>query len=155
MIVVIDYNVGNVKSVCNAFRYIGCDVQLSCEPEAIDRASGLVLPGVAAFGFAINALGASAELVKRASLSGKPLLGICVGFHAPNSRMPSGSLISALQCFHPVDLAIKSEWALGYHVTDQVPVCVGEHSKTSSVATMYAPRVAHPDALERVHPCDV
>ena len=80
MIVVIDYNVGNVKSVCNAFRYIGCDVQLSREPEAIENAAGLVLPGVAAFGYAVSALGTAAELVKKAALGGKPLLGICVGF---------------------------------------------------------------------------
>jgi glutamine amidotransferase len=41
MIVVIDYNVGNVKSVCNAFRPIGCDVKLSCEPKDIENAAGL------------------------------------------------------------------------------------------------------------------
>ena len=80
MIVVIDYNVGNVKSVCNAFRYIGCDVELSCEAGAIRDAQGLVLPGVAAFGYAVSALGSTAELIKEVALAGKPLLGICVGF---------------------------------------------------------------------------
>ncbi len=80
MIVVIDYNVGNVKSVCNAFRYIGCDVALSCETDVIEKAAGLVLPGVASFGFAIKALGSASQTVKEAALSGKPLLGICVGF---------------------------------------------------------------------------
>jgi len=80
MIVVIDYNIGNVKSVCNAFRYIGCEVTLSCEPEVIESAAGLVLPGVAAFGYAVSALGTLAELVKEVALAGTPLLGICVGF---------------------------------------------------------------------------
>ena len=80
MIVVIDYNVGNVKSVCNAFSHIGCDAKLSCEPADIENALGLVLPGVAAFGYAVNALGSLAELIKNAALSGKPLLGICVGY---------------------------------------------------------------------------
>jgi glutamine amidotransferase len=80
MIVVIDYNVGNVKSVCNAFQHIGCDVALSCEPSAIENATGLVLPGVAAFGYAVNALGLLAELIKKVALAGKPLLGICVGY---------------------------------------------------------------------------
>ena len=79
MIVVIDYNVGNVKSVCNAFRHIGCEVNLSCEPGIIESAAGLVLPGVAAFGYAVSALGSLAELIKKVTLSGKPLLGICVG----------------------------------------------------------------------------
>jgi glutamine amidotransferase len=80
MIVVIDYNVGNVKSVCNAFRYIGCEAELSCEPKAVENATGIVLPGVAAFGYAISALGSLAESIKKAALNGKPLLGICVGF---------------------------------------------------------------------------
>ena len=80
MIVIIDYNVGNIKSVCNAFRYIGCEVELSREARAIANSAGLVLPGVAAFGYAISALGSLAELVKQAALSGKPLLGICVGY---------------------------------------------------------------------------
>lgn len=80
MIVVIDYNVGNVKSVCNAFRHIGCDVELSCEPKTIEAAAGVVLPGVAAFGYAVAALGPLAELVKKLASAGKPLLGICVGY---------------------------------------------------------------------------
>ena len=80
MLVVIDYNVGNVKSVCNALQHIGCDVKLSCEPRDIEDAAGLVLPGVAAFGYAVGALGATAELIKKVALEGKPLLGICVGF---------------------------------------------------------------------------
>ena len=80
MIVVIDYNIGNVKSVCNAFRHIGCEVELSCEPQAVKDADGIVLPGVAAFGYAVRALGSLAELVKEVTLSGKPLLGICVGY---------------------------------------------------------------------------
>ncbi|MDT8299890.1 MAG: imidazole glycerol phosphate synthase subunit HisH [Sedimentisphaerales bacterium] len=80
MIVVIDYNVGNVKSVCNAFRHIGCDAELSCAPEAVENATGIVLPGVAAFGYAISALGPLAEQIKDVALRGKPLLGICVGY---------------------------------------------------------------------------
>jgi glutamine amidotransferase len=80
MIIVIDYNVGNVKSVCNAFSHIGCQAKLSCAPEDIENASGLVLPGVAAFGYAVTALGNFAELIKKAASEGKPLLGICVGF---------------------------------------------------------------------------
>jgi glutamine amidotransferase len=80
MIIVIDYNVGNVRSVCNAFRHIGCEAVLSREPQTIEQASGLVLPGVAAFGYAVNALGSLAGLVKEVALDGRPLLGICVGY---------------------------------------------------------------------------
>lgn len=80
MIVVIDYNVGNVKSVCNAFVHIGCDVKLSRAIRDIESACGLVLPGVAAFGYAVNALGVLSGSIKEVALVGKPLLGICVGY---------------------------------------------------------------------------
>lgn len=80
MIVVIDYNVGNVKSVCNALRHVGCAVELSREPARIERATGLILPGVAAFGYAMEALGDAAGPVEQAVAAGKPTLGICVGY---------------------------------------------------------------------------
>jgi len=80
MIVVIDYKVGNVRSVCNAFRHIGCEAKLSYKTQDIQTAAGLVLPGVAAFGYAVSALGSLAELIKELALTGKPLLGICVGY---------------------------------------------------------------------------
>jgi len=80
MIIIIDYDVGNVKSVANAFSYIGCDVKLSADAADIKNASGLVLAGVAAFGYAINALEPLAEAVKKAVFAGKSLLGICVGY---------------------------------------------------------------------------
>ena len=80
MIIVIDYNVGNVKSVCNAFDYLGCEIELSSDRHKIEAASALVLPGVAAFGFAVSALGSLAGLIREVAQKGKPLLGICVGF---------------------------------------------------------------------------
>ena len=49
MLIIIDYNVGNVKSVANAFHHIGCEAKLSCNPADIENAGGLVLPGVAAW----------------------------------------------------------------------------------------------------------
>jgi glutamine amidotransferase len=80
MIVVIDYNVGNVKSVCNAFKHIGCEAKLSKDAGTIENSTGIVLPGVAAFGYAISALGSLAEVIKSQAIDGKPLLGICVGY---------------------------------------------------------------------------
>jgi glutamine amidotransferase len=79
MIVVIDYNVGNVRSVCNAFNYIGCSVRLSCLEGEIGAAEGIVLPGVAAFGYAVGQLGGLSEIIKDFARSGRPVLGICVG----------------------------------------------------------------------------
>ena len=80
MLVIIDYGVGNVRSVINAFRYIGSDIQVSCEPEEICRSEGLILPGVGASGYAMQKLAPLAEVIRQEARAGKPLLGICVGY---------------------------------------------------------------------------
>ncbi|MBW8014961.1 MAG: imidazole glycerol phosphate synthase subunit HisH [Planctomycetes bacterium] len=80
MIVVMDYGVGNVKSVTNAVKYIGCDVKVSCEPEDIAAADGIILPGVGACGYAMEAIGDLADTIRQIAASGKPLLGICLGY---------------------------------------------------------------------------
>jgi imidazole glycerol-phosphate synthase subunit HisH len=79
MIIIIDYNVGNVRSVCNAFAYLGCKVRLSSKEDEIKSADGIVLPGVAAFGYAASQLGGLDEAVKGFARTGRPVLGICVG----------------------------------------------------------------------------
>jgi len=80
MLVIIDYGVGNVRSVINAFRYIGSDIQVSCEPQEIRRSEGLILPGVGASGYAMQKLAPLAEVICQEARAGKPLLGICVGY---------------------------------------------------------------------------
>lgn len=80
MLVIIDYGVGNVRSVINAFRYIGSDIVVSCDPEQIRRADGLILPGVGASGYAMQKVAPIADVIREQALAGKPLLGICVGY---------------------------------------------------------------------------
>ena len=80
MLVIIDYGVGNVRSVTNAFRYIGSDITVSCDPEIIQKAHGLILPGVGASGYAMQKVAPIAEVIKTEAAAGKPLLGICVGY---------------------------------------------------------------------------
>ncbi len=80
MLVIIDYGVGNVRSVTNAFRYIGSDVTVSCDPVVIAAADGLILPGVGASGYAMEKVASIADVIKEQVSTGKPLLGICVGF---------------------------------------------------------------------------
>ena len=80
MLVIIDYGVGNVRSVTNAFRYIGSDITVSCDPEIIGKAHGLILPGVGASGYAMEKVAPIADVIKREAAAGKPLLGICVGY---------------------------------------------------------------------------
>lgn len=80
MLVIIDYGVGNVQSVTNAFRYIGSDITVSCDPAVIAKADGLILPGVGASGYAMEKVAPIADVIKQQALAGKPLLGICVGY---------------------------------------------------------------------------
>ena len=80
MIVVMDYGVGNVKSVTNAVKYIGCDVKVSCQIEDLNNADGIILPGVGACGYAMEALGDLADTIREIAATGKPLLGVCVGY---------------------------------------------------------------------------
>ena len=80
MIAIVDYGVGNVRSVINALRYIGCDVKVTRRADEIGKAEGVILPGVGASGFAMEALGETAEVIRGEAKKGKPLLGICLGF---------------------------------------------------------------------------
>ena len=80
MLVIIDYGVGNVQSVTNAFRYIGSEITVSCDPAVIERAHGLILPGVGASGYAMEKVAPIADVIKSQAAAGKPLLGICVGY---------------------------------------------------------------------------
>jgi imidazole glycerol-phosphate synthase subunit HisH len=80
-LVIIDYGVGNFRNVQKAFEVIGATAEISESAEMAAAADAVVLPGVGAFGDAINNLRQRHldEPVLAAARSGKPLLGICVG----------------------------------------------------------------------------
>ena len=82
MIIIIDYELGNVKSVMNAFEYIGSNIILSRDPELISKASGIVLPGVGAFGEGMKRLKKYnlVNIIQKSVAKGIPILGICLGF---------------------------------------------------------------------------
>lgn len=79
-IAIIDYGVGNLKSVSNALRYIGCESIITADPQELERADGIILPGVGAFPDAVDKLRA-AGLDQTVMMQGqkKPVLGICLG----------------------------------------------------------------------------
>lgn len=81
MIAIIDYGMGNRRSVEKAFYHVGNQVFLTDDHERIQRADGLILPGVGAFPEAIGQLKKRGliELVCERALAGVPLLGICLG----------------------------------------------------------------------------
>jgi glutamine amidotransferase len=84
VIALLDYGSGNLRSVHKALLKVGADVRLVKTPGDIGEARAMVLPGVGAFDDCINAL-RQQELLEAARAfikSGKPFLGICVGYQA-------------------------------------------------------------------------
>ena len=81
MIVIIDYNVGNLKSVTGAFKRIGLEAVVSRDEKVIREAKGIVLPGVGTFPTAMKNLEKYhlVDLLKERKEGGIPILGICLG----------------------------------------------------------------------------
>jgi len=81
MIGIVDYNMGNLASVINAFKKVGAAAVLESDPTKLDQYDKLILPGVGAFGDAMAHLQSNGmdRAVKAFAASGKPLLGICLG----------------------------------------------------------------------------
>lgn len=82
MIAIVDYGIGNLRSIEKAFAAVGVTVQISGNKEVLETAEALVLPGVGAFGDAINTLRATNfdQLIISAAKAGKPILGVCLGY---------------------------------------------------------------------------
>ena len=81
MIVIVDYGMGNLRSVHKAFQRVGEEAVVTSDPQEVLRASKLVLPGVGAFGDCMANLKKRnlIEPIYRFIESGKPFLGICLG----------------------------------------------------------------------------
>lgn len=81
MIAIIDYGMGNLRSVQKAFEYLGVDAVITDDPAVVRAADRVVLPGVGAFHDAMVRLQETgmAEAVLAVAAAGKPLLGICLG----------------------------------------------------------------------------
>ncbi|HEX2999798.1 MAG TPA: imidazole glycerol phosphate synthase subunit HisH [Armatimonadota bacterium] len=81
MIAIVDYGMGNLRSVQKALEKLGYPAVVTAEPEEIARAEKVVLPGVGAFGAAMHNLERAGlkESVLAAIHSGRPFLGICLG----------------------------------------------------------------------------
>lgn len=79
MITIIDYKSGNLRSISNGFKKIGADVKITDNPEDIANAKYLVLPGVGAFGTAMENLTPFKKIIHEHINDNKPFLGICLG----------------------------------------------------------------------------
>lgn len=81
MIAIIDYGMGNLRSVQKAFEFLGFDAHTTDKKQDIINASHIVLPGVGAFADAIDCLDKSGmkQIIVEEAAKGKPFLGICLG----------------------------------------------------------------------------
>jgi len=81
MLAIIDYEMGNLRSVQKGFERVGHQATITSDPAVLERADKIVLPGVGAFRDAIAALRDRklVEPIRAAIDTGKPFLGICLG----------------------------------------------------------------------------
>ncbi|MBN1265292.1 MAG: imidazole glycerol phosphate synthase subunit HisH [Anaerolineales bacterium] len=115
MIALVDYGIGNLRSVANALRYVGAEVEVTSDPAVLSNAEKIVLPGVGAFGdgMAFLAEYGLVQPLKELVSNGKFLLGICLGMqllfekgeeHGATAGL--GLLPGRVRAFPPGDLKI-------------------------------------------------
>lgn len=81
MIAIIDYGMGNLRSVQKAIEAVGHEAEVTSDPDRVRKASKVILPGVGAFADAIAELRSSGlgEAFREAVIAGRPCLGVCLG----------------------------------------------------------------------------
>jgi glutamine amidotransferase len=81
MIAIIDYGMGNLRSVSKALEHVGVNCVITDNPEVIESSEGIVLPGVGAFPKAMQELAERklVSVIRKEAEKGKPILGICLG----------------------------------------------------------------------------
>src|SRR4051794_34686821 len=101
MIALIDYGSGNIRSVHNALLHEGAEVSLVSDPAQLASAAAVVLPGVGAFGDCVKGLQQRGlwEPMQDWLGSGKPFLGICVGYQLLFEESEETPGIRGFGCF--------------------------------------------------------
>jgi glutamine amidotransferase len=98
MIAIIDYGMGNLRSVQAGLEYAGQKAFVTDDPKKLKDAMAVVLPGVGAFGDAVKRLEETGlgDAFRYAVYSGKPCLGICLGLQLIFTESEEGGLYSGL-----------------------------------------------------------
>jgi imidazole glycerol-phosphate synthase subunit HisH len=95
---VIDYGMGNRRSVQKALEHVGARATITSDRAALERCDGLVLPGVGAFPAAMRNLAQRGlpEFIRERALAGAPLLGICLGMQLLFERSEENEMTAGL-----------------------------------------------------------
>ena len=102
MIGIVDYGMGNLLSVFNAFEYLGVKVKICSNPEDLSQVERIVLPGVGAISQCISKLnesGFSESLQEQVIKLAKPTLGICLGMQVMAKQSFEGGIHTCLGWF--------------------------------------------------------
>lgn len=101
MIAIVDYGMGNLKSVEKGFKKVGIDAVVTSNPGTVDNAEAIVLPGVGAFRDCIRNLSdlSLTESVIASINKGKPFLGICLGLQVLFSESEEFGTCKGLDIF--------------------------------------------------------
>ncbi len=99
MITIIDYKSGNLRSISNSFKKIGSEALITSDPEDIANAKHLVLPGVGAFGTAMENIEPYKDVIFEHIDDGKPFLGICLGLQVLLSSSDETPGVKGLDIF--------------------------------------------------------
>jgi len=97
-IVIVDYGMGNLRSVQKAFEKNGARAVVTSDPRVVERAEKIVLPGVGAFTHAMRELKARKLVapLRKKILSGTPYLGLCLGLQLLFEKSEEGSRVAGL-----------------------------------------------------------
>jgi glutamine amidotransferase len=101
MIAIVDYGMGNLRSVEKALLKVGADARIVADPKSVDSASGVVLPGVGAFRDCVRNLTDAnlTDAIIRSIEKGKPFLGICLGLQVLFSESEEFGVCKGLDVF--------------------------------------------------------
>ena len=99
MIVIIDYGSGNLKSIKNGFSKIGEKTVVSQDINEMEKSDALVLPGVGAFGTAMEHLENYKDIIHEHINSGKPFLGVCLGLQVLFTKSQENEGVKGLDVF--------------------------------------------------------
>lgn len=110
MIAIIDYGLGNLRSVQKAFEYLGFKAVITEDKETVLSAESVVLPGVGAIADALHKLSANGmdKVISDVLIQNKPFLGICLGMQLLFDRSHEGGLFEGLKLFRGEVVRIPS-----------------------------------------------
>ncbi|EAF2180625.1 imidazole glycerol phosphate synthase subunit HisH [Listeria monocytogenes] len=126
MIVIIDYDTGNTKSISKALDFIGLQNKISSDATEISQADGVILPGVGAYPEAMKELTRRGldKTLKEIAATGKPILGVCLGMQLLLESSNEHSFTSGLGLIpgHVEKLSEEPEFAVPHMGWNQLQI---------------------------------